>query len=97
MKTETLNVKGMTCGGCVNDVTKSLKARHGVSDVAVDLAQGKVTVEFDPSRNSAGDLRTAIESAGFEVVESRAPPESGGCCCGNGRAEAIKGECHDKP
>ena len=83
MKTEILNVKGMTCGGCVSAVTRSLKARQGVGQVAVDLARGKVGVEFDPSRNSVADLRTAIEGAGFEVVESQAPPKAGGCRCAN--------------
>ena len=98
MKTKILDVKGMTCGGCVNAVTKSLKARQGVGQVAVDLAKGKVSVEFDPVRSSVEELRKAIEDAGFEVVESAAPPQSTGCCCGSPDAAATQGaNCHDKP
>lgn len=84
MSTEILNVKGMTCGGCVSAVTKALKATQGVKDVTVDLGQGKVSVDFDQSMASSADLRNAIGRAGFEVVAGAAAPKSGGSCCGCG-------------
>ena len=34
METITMNVEGMTCGGCVASVTRVLKAVPGVDDVA---------------------------------------------------------------
>ena len=37
METATLTVKGMTCMGCVNSVTKLLKAAPGVTDARVTL------------------------------------------------------------
>ena len=37
METITMNVNGMTCGGCVASVTRVLKAVPGVTDVAVTL------------------------------------------------------------
>jgi copper chaperone len=40
METITMNVKGMSCGGCVASVTRVLKSVPGVTDVAVTLTPG---------------------------------------------------------
>lgn len=37
-------INGMTCNGCVNTVTKSLKAHKKISKVSVSLEKGKVTI-----------------------------------------------------
>jgi copper chaperone len=68
MENVTLNVQGMTCGGCVASVTRVLKAVPGVSEVAVTLEPGVANVTFDPARTQATALRAAIEGAGFDVV-----------------------------
>jgi copper chaperone len=83
VRTEILNVKGMTCGGCTSAVTKALQATQGVEDVAVDLGNGQATIRFDDGAASIDDLRSAVARAGFEVVDGSAPSKSGGCC-GNG-------------
>lgn len=81
MRTEVLNVKGMTCGGCTSAVTRALKATQGVEDVAVDLGRGQATVQFDPSATSTDELRDAVTRAGFEVVDKPRRQEAG-CGCG---------------
>jgi len=81
MKTEVLNVNGMTCGGCTSAVTKALKATRGVSNVAVDLEQAQVSVQFDKGAASLDDLRRAITGAGYEVA-AKASPKAAGSCCG---------------
>jgi copper chaperone len=68
METITMNVKGMSCGGCVANVTRVLKAVPGVADVAVTLEPGTAKVTFDPARTAAPALRTAVEDAGYDVV-----------------------------
>jgi copper chaperone len=68
MEIVTLNVQGMTCGGCVASVTRVLKAVPGVSEVAVTLQPGVAKVTFDPARTQAPALRAAIEDAGYDVV-----------------------------
>jgi copper chaperone len=68
METITMNVKGMTCGGCVASVTRVLKAMPGVTDVAVTLSPGAAKVTFDPARTGTPALRSAIEDAGYGVV-----------------------------
>jgi copper chaperone len=68
METISLNVQGMTCGGCVASVTRVLKAVPGVSDVAVTLQPGVATVTFDSARTGTASLRAAIEEAGYDVA-----------------------------
>ena len=68
METITMNVQGMTCGGCVASVTRVLKAVPGVSDAAVTLQPGTAKVTFDPAKTQPAALRAAVESAGFDVA-----------------------------
>ena len=67
METVKLDVKGMTCGGCVASVTRVLKGTPGVSDAQVTLQPGAATVTFDPGKVEVKALKAAIEGAGFEV------------------------------
>jgi len=68
METITMKVSGMTCGGCVANVTRVLKAVPGVSDVAVTLTPGAAKVTFDPGKTTQPALKDAVENAGFDVV-----------------------------
>jgi copper chaperone len=68
METLTLNVKGMTCGGCVSSVTTVLQKIAGVSSVEVSLEQNRATIKYDPARAQAAQFKSAIEDAGFDVI-----------------------------
>lgn len=81
MKTETLKVGGMTCGGCVSAVTKALHSVGGVKDVAVSLQDGEARIDFDENATSRERLRAAVERAGYDVeTPGAAQPRKGGCC-----------------
>lgn len=67
METTTLQISGMTCGGCVNSVARVLKAVPGVSDAQVRLDPGEARVTFDPARIDVISLRKAVEDAGYEA------------------------------
>ena len=67
METVTMNVKGMTCGGCVASVTRVLKAVPGVESVDVKLQPGQATVRYDASKVELPRLKAAIEDAGYDV------------------------------
>lgn len=68
METITLNVEGMTCGGCVASVTRVLQAVPGVMNVAVTREPaGQATVTFDPAQTQVPALRAAVEDAGYDV------------------------------
>lgn len=68
MKALTLNIKGMTCGGCVKSVTGVLQKISGVSSVNVSLEQNRATITFDPEKTNLLQFKTAIEDAGFDVA-----------------------------
>ena len=68
MESATLNVRGMTCQGCVASVTRVLKAVPGVSDVVVTLQPGTATVVYDATRTTLPVLKAAIEDAGYDVA-----------------------------
>lgn len=70
MTTVTISVHGMTCGGCVNSVTKALHAVDGVQKVDVSLEQHQATVTFDVAKTSETALKNAIEDAGYDVVQN---------------------------
>ena len=67
MSTTTWTVEGMTCGHCVKAVTEEISAIPGVSDVAVELETGLVTViaEADPTVDA---VAAAVDEAGYTLV-----------------------------
>ena len=67
MQTATLNISGMTCGGCVRSVTKVIDALDGVVKSQVSLEKKRAVVEFDPGKLGVEQLKRAIEEAGDEV------------------------------
>jgi len=67
MQTATLNISGMTCGGCVRSVTKVIDALDGVVKSQVSLEKKRAVVEFDPGKLGVEQLKRAIEEEGYEV------------------------------
>ncbi|MYD09496.1 MAG: cadmium-translocating P-type ATPase [Chloroflexi bacterium] len=64
----TLPVTGMTCAMCVKNVERSLKGTDGVSDVSVNLATEKATVDFDAERVSVSGLTKQLVASGYGVA-----------------------------
>ena len=68
MKTITLNIKGMHCGGCVKSLTRVLTELDGVQSADVQL-EGKANITFDENRVNVAQLIEVIEDAGFDATE----------------------------
>jgi copper chaperone len=68
MTTTTYTVTGMTCGHCVAAVTSEVGGLGGVSDVAVDLTTGTVTVTSEAPLDPQA-VRAAVDEAGYELVD----------------------------
>ena len=62
----TVRVEGMTCGHCVAAVTEEVRAIPGVTDVAVELDSGLVTITSDEPVDGAA-LAAAVDEAGYAV------------------------------
>ncbi|MGW4328398.1 heavy-metal-associated domain-containing protein [Nocardia sp. NPDC004573] len=68
MSTTTVTVTGMTCGGCAASVRTEIGRLEGVGSVAVDLAEGLVTVE-SASPIERAELAAAVARAGYAVTD----------------------------
>jgi copper ion binding protein len=66
-QTQTFTVTGMTCEHCVASVTEELTEIDGVTDVAVDLPTGAVTVS-SAAPLSDDAVRAAVEEAGYQLT-----------------------------
>ena len=66
-KTLTYEVKGMTCTGCEEAISASVKKIDGVKEVAADYKSGRVVVTFDPGKASPEAIGKAIEKPGYKV------------------------------
>ena len=67
MKTITLNIEGMHCGGCVKSLTQVLTELDGVQSADVQL-EGKANITFDENRVNVAQLIEVIEDAGFDAT-----------------------------
>lgn len=67
MKTITLNVEGMTCGGCVESITRILENTDGVAKATVSLENKNAVIEFDAAKTGPDALIDAIEEGGFDA------------------------------
>lgn len=67
MATVTLNIDGMTCGGCVKSVTKVLNGLDGVRSATVSLENKNAQVEFDEGKIQIAQLVEVVEDAGFDA------------------------------
>lgn len=68
METITLDVKGMSCGGCVNSVKRVVSPIPGVEQIDIALESGKVSVRYDPTQAQPDQFRSAIRDAGYQVL-----------------------------
>ncbi|MBK7630580.1 MAG: copper-translocating P-type ATPase [Ignavibacteriales bacterium] len=69
IKTEkiSLPVDGMTCASCVARVEKTVKKFEGVSNVTVNLATEKVTLDFDPAIVDLNKIAETVEDIGYKL------------------------------
>ena len=61
----TLKVSGMTCGGCINAVTRAVQTQDPQAKVQADLITQTVNLETSLSLGQASQL---ITDAGFPVL-----------------------------
>jgi copper chaperone CopZ len=65
VRTETIEVRGMMCGGCEQRVREALAALPGVVSSTPEHIGDEVEVTYDPAVVGMGEVRAAIEGAGF--------------------------------
>ena len=67
MEAIVIKVGGMSCQGCVKNITGVLSVLPGVSAAEVSLEAAEARVSFDAAAVSREALVEAIEDAGFDA------------------------------
>ncbi|MBR9920940.1 MAG: heavy-metal-associated domain-containing protein [Bacteroidetes bacterium] len=47
MRTESIIVDNLKCGGCANTISKNIKALDGVNDIQIELEKSELTIECE--------------------------------------------------
>jgi len=65
----TLPVSGMTCANCVASVERNVRKLDGVREANVNFASEKLSLVYDDSLLSTGDIIARVRKAGYDVPE----------------------------
>jgi copper chaperone len=68
LETISLKIGGMTCMGCVNSVTRMLKAAPGVTEAHITLDPPQALVQYDARLTGPAQLKRAVEDAGYDAA-----------------------------
>lgn len=63
---KTFIIAGMSCGGCVNSLTRVLKTVPGIEPLKIEV--GRAAVRLDSDKVTTDTVKAAVERAGFELV-----------------------------
>ncbi len=69
IKTETLELRGMTCSACAAANERAVRKLPGVAEASVNLAAETLKVRFDDAEASLETIKDAVKKAGYEAVE----------------------------
>ena len=64
------SVKGMDCADCAQHVKHAIDSLPGVAKVEIMLAAQKAIVHLDPAAISPGEIRKAVERAGYSTHQT---------------------------
>ena len=62
---KTFTISGMSCGGCVNSLTRILKTVPGIEPIKIEVGKAQLRLN-DPATPQA--VKDAVSRAGFEVT-----------------------------
>ena len=69
-------IRSMHCASCVTRIELALRLTPGVVVANASLATNAVDVQYQPEQTSFAALRTAIESAGYQIAEPKRSTDS---------------------
>ena len=76
-----IKISGMSCASCALNVEKSLKDLEGVENAQVNLGTEEATVEYDAEKMKLSQLESAVEDAGYGVINKKVTLKIGGMTC----------------
>jgi len=74
----------LQCGSCGPNISERITKENGIEKVSIDPKANTITVTYDPDKTNVDAIRTAINAAGYDADDKKAPAESvaklDGCC-----------------
>ena len=64
----TLKVPTISCAHCKSTIEGAVGQLRGVAEVAVDITEQTVAIDFDPEVISLNVIKGAMHEVGYEVV-----------------------------
>lgn len=68
MKSVTLKIEGMHCGGCAETIRSLVEKQPGVQAASVSFDESRARVLYDPSATREDSLIAVIQQSGFRVL-----------------------------
>ena len=65
MVEKTFIINGMSCGGCVNSLTRVLKTVPGIEPIKIEVGKANLRLNDTVSTDA---VKAAVERAGFQLV-----------------------------
>jgi copper chaperone CopZ len=62
---KTFSISGMSCGGCVNSLTRVLKSVPGIEPLKIEVGKAQLRLADNVTSQTVKD---AVRRAGFEVT-----------------------------
>lgn len=66
-KTVKLKITGMTCTGCSNHISNTLKEVDGIIEHKVEYPGDLATIQYDPSKTNPEAIIKVIEKTGYKA------------------------------
>lgn len=82
MRTEILNISGITSEDCAETVMRVIQTIDGVSNVSVSFPDGRAVMQFDQEAAATREVQAALAKAGYEAKSTQSKQSSCGGCCG---------------
>lgn len=84
----------MHCASCEDKIKTNLRYEKGVKSIATNVAEQRVTVNYDAAKTSAEKIQKAFGKFGYEakVVECGEATAEKGCCGKKKEAPCCKEE-----
>ena len=68
-------IEGITCASCVTKIESALQETPGVLSASASVGTEEANVEYLPSVADLSAIKSAVASAGYNVIESPAPSD----------------------
>ncbi|MDM5299466.1 heavy metal translocating P-type ATPase [Bacillus pumilus] len=69
MKEAEFDIEGMTCAACANRIEKKINRMNGIDHGSVNFALEKLQVTYHPGQTSPSDIKDAVQSIGYSLIE----------------------------